>query len=525
MKRTYLVKLAVAVAMTATLAAAGTPASAKIGPAAALAVSAAQVGEVTVTSETLNVRSGPSTGDGIIGKLTCGQKVQPTGKTTDGSWWRITLNGATGFIFAQYAKEGGTCGSTAAAPAPAAAAAPAPAAAAGGSVFTVSSATLNVRSGPGYGFSILGKLNQGQTINATGKTADGAWLQFDYNGTKAFVFAQYTSSGGAAPAAGPAAAAPAKATGSFEVGAHIKDPEKLDLMTSTGMTWVKYQVVFSGGAPDMSGLIAQIHGSGMKILLGAIGDRSRVSDRSYHIEFAAGLAALAKQGADAIEVWNEPNLDREWGGGGNNKVNPEDYFNLLKEAYTAIKAANGGTMVVSGAPAPTGAAGGNCRGDICDDKPFLERIAAAGAVNFMDCQGAHFNGSPNAPDLRNGGPTGDHYSWYFWGTFDMTYNALGGKVPICFTEMGYTTKDGIDGSMPGNFSWANNITIGNQSEWSGRLVTLLKESGRARLAIFWNWNFRTWVPGDGGDPQSGYSLFRPDGSCPSCGTIKAAMGK
>ncbi|NJM41266.1 MAG: SH3 domain-containing protein [Anaerolineae bacterium] len=71
---------------------------------------------------------------------------------------------------------------------------------------------MNVRSGPGTTYSILGRLNQGQTIVATGKTADGQWLQVTYNGAKAFVFAAYTTfSTGAAPAAAavPAAAAPA----------------------------------------------------------------------------------------------------------------------------------------------------------------------------------------------------------------------------------------------------------------------------------------------------------------------------
>ena len=83
--------------------------------------------EVVVTLPTLNVRSAPSTGDSIIGQLTCGQKVAPNAKTADGAWYRIDFNGQSGFIFAQYAVVGGTC-ATGAAAVTLAGAAPAPAA-------------------------------------------------------------------------------------------------------------------------------------------------------------------------------------------------------------------------------------------------------------------------------------------------------------------------------------------------------------------------------------------------------------
>jgi hypothetical protein len=310
-------------------------------------------------------------------------------------------------------------------------------------------------------------------------------------------------------------------TGGFEMGAHIKDPERLSDMKSNGMDWVKYQVVMPGGAPDLSGIVGQVKGTGMKILIGAIGDRGRANDEGYHKEFAAALANIAKQNVDAIEVWNEPNLDREWGGSGRNQVNPEKFANMLRESYNAIKSANPGVLVIAGAPAPTGYAGGNCRGDVCDDKPFLERVYRAGGTAYMDCQGAHYNGSPNPPNMRSGGPTGDHYSWYFWGTFDTTYSAIGGAKPICFTEMGYVTKDGIAGSLPGGFSWGNSITQQNQAEWLGQLVSNLRSSGRARLGIVWNWNFRQFDE----DPQAGYSILRPNGTCPACSYIKSAMGR
>jgi xylan 1,4-beta-xylosidase len=104
------------------------------------------------------------------------------------------------------------------------------------------------------------------------------------------------------------------------------------------MTCVKYQAVFSGGTPDLNGVIAAAHAAGVKILIGAIGDRGRATDTAYHKEFAAGLAGIAKQGADAIEVWNEPNIFY-WQG------TPQEYQTLYDHAVDAVKRALPGAQV------------------------------------------------------------------------------------------------------------------------------------------------------------------------------------
>ncbi len=147
-------------------------------------------------------------------------------------------------------------------------------------------------------------------------------------------------------------------------------------------------------------MINAAHGNGIKLLVGAVGDRGRAGDANYHKEFARELANLATQGADAIEVWNEPNLDREYGGSGAGQVNPENYANMLREAYGAIKSVNPNVLVISGAPAPTGYFGGNCTNAGCDDAPFVQRLAAAGAAAWLDCIGAHHNGTMVGPDQR-----------------------------------------------------------------------------------------------------------------------------
>ena len=49
---------------------------------------------------------------------------------------------------------------------------------------------VNIRSGPGTTYSLLGSEQPGSTYRVTGKSPDGAWWQIDYDGREAWVFGQ-----------------------------------------------------------------------------------------------------------------------------------------------------------------------------------------------------------------------------------------------------------------------------------------------------------------------------------------------
>ncbi|MBZ0300742.1 MAG: hypothetical protein K8J31_13415, partial [Anaerolineae bacterium] len=207
-----------------------------------------------------------------------------------------------------------------------------------------------------------------------------------------------------------------------------------------------------------------------------------------------------------------PNIDREWPSG---SISPANYTNLLRSAYQGIKGANPNTMVISGAPAPTGFFGG-CSGGGCDDDAFVRGMAAAGAANSMDCLGIHYNEGILSPDATSGDPRGNsgHYSRYFWGMVNTYSRAFGGSRPLCFTELGYLTPEGFP-PLPGGFAWAQNVTLAQQANWLDRAVTLARSTGRVRLLIVWNVDFTEYSS----DPMAGYALIRPDGSCPACDAL------
>jgi hypothetical protein len=281
---------------------------------------------------------------------------------------------------------------------------------------------------------------------------------------------------------------------------------------------VKFQHKWGPGDDPgaVAGLIQQAHANGFKVLLSIPGQTTYPDsiDFNGYVEFLRGVAAL---GPDAIEVWNEENIDFEWPAG---QIDPASYVNnMLAPAYNAIKGANPNVMVISGAPAPTGYFGGGCSAQGCDDNAYLAGMAAAGAASYMDCVGAHFNAGATAPGQSSGHPAGsNHYSWYFQPTMDLYYSTLG--KPVCFTELGFVSGEDF-GGVPSRFSWAGNTTVAQHAQWLAEAVSLAANSGKARLAIIFNVDFTMY----GDDPQAGYAMIRPDGGCPACETLRQVMGR
>jgi hypothetical protein len=76
--------------------------------------------------------------------------------------------------------------------------------------------------------------------------------------------------------------------------------------------------------------------------------------------------------------------------------------------------------------------------------------------------------------------------------------------------------------VPGNFGWAANTTVAQHAQWLGETVALARSDSRVRMIIVFNVDFTTYDTQS--DPQAGYAILRPDGSCPACGTLRNAMG-
>jgi hypothetical protein len=121
------------------------------------------------------------------------------------------------------------------------------------------------------------------------------------------------------------------------------------------------------------------------------------------------LAGRYRGRIHAYEIWNEPNLAREWG---DRPPNAAEYVALLQIAYQRIKEADPAAIVISAGLAPT------TRWDdvAVPDTIFLQQMYDAGAALYFDVLGVHGAGykvSPETdpaivaadPALHNGDPS------------------------------------------------------------------------------------------------------------------------
>ncbi|HEX9016185.1 MAG TPA: hypothetical protein VF960_09350 [Chloroflexota bacterium] len=94
----------------------------------------------------------------------------------------------------------------------------------------------------------------------------------------------------------------------------------------------------------------------------------------------------------AVELWNEPNLAREWGG---KNPDPAEYVALLKVGYEAAKRADPNVTVVSAGLTPTE----TWNSDAWPDDLYLQRMYDAGARSYFDVLGAHGAGYKAPPEM------------------------------------------------------------------------------------------------------------------------------
>jgi LysM repeat protein len=313
------------------------------------------------------------------------------------------------------------------------------------------------------------------------------------------------------PGPGPVTPVPPPPPTGFAFGGQTQTFANKGAMTDSGMNWVKFQYKWAPGdsADILAGQIQDAHNSGFKVLISVTGKTPYPPANG--IDFGAlaqFMGALAAQGPDAIEVWNEQNIDFEWPAG---QIDPTSYVNnMLAPSYQAIKAANSNVIVISGAPAPTGF--DNTTNAWADNR-YIAGMRAAGAANFADCIGVHHNAGATSPSATSGHPGGSHYSWYFLPMVDLYYNTFGGAKQLCFTELGYLSGEGFSG-LPANFSWASGTSVQEHAQWLREARDLSSSGGKVTMMIVFNVDFTSFDPD--GDPQAGYAMIRPDGSCPAC---------
>ncbi len=180
----------------------------------------------------LNVRSGPSPAYDIMMVVGQGHVMSMIGRNGDGSWVQVRISGNVGWVYGPYIAPGApimslpvTSGSvpppavpTAQPPASGTPAAPAPT---GPGTAVVTTGRLNVRSGPGAGYSVAGTVDGGTLVTLLGRDSAGWWIKVRLpGGLEGWVSSLYldiVEPAGDIPVLAPAEPSAVVSTGSLNV--------------------------------------------------------------------------------------------------------------------------------------------------------------------------------------------------------------------------------------------------------------------------------------------------------------------
>jgi polysaccharide biosynthesis protein PslG len=317
-------------------------------------------------------------------------------------------------------------------------------------VAVINAAILNVRRAPSTDGEVVQTVEEGQQYDVIGRSQDGEWVQIGSDGRElGWVAAEFiieeTVQLAAEPVAGeeqpagsatavPAAGQPAAGGGNYlpatmtspDFGAQaflwwkpeIADRD-LTLMKEANFRWVKQTFawetiegagkgVFDWSISDR--VVAHVNSHQLKLLARVSSDPEETtfwasgSPPANGDNFADFVFALATRYnctpeavgcIQAYQIWNEPNLAREWGGA---PPNPAEYVEFLSKAYAAIKRANPNAIVINAGMAPTGDNNANA---MPDDIYYEGMYQAMGgnSTGYFDMLGVHGAGFAAPPEL------------------------------------------------------------------------------------------------------------------------------
>jgi len=236
-------------------------------------------------------------------------------------------------------------------------------------------------------------------------------------------------------------------------------------------------------------------------------------DYTEYRRFMQQLAERYRGKVEAYELWNEPNLAREWGG---DVLDPARFAALVAEGAQGVRAGDPDALVISGAPGVTGIDDGVTA---IDDRAFLRGMLEAGVAQWVDGIGAHPYGFANPPeesarDPQHVAPShNDHPSFFFRDTLE-DYRAIlleygAGDKPIWVTEFGWPSMEGLNMDTTG-WEYALYVSEQQQADYLARALQIGWNTPWVGPMFVWNLNIAV-IYGNS-RPESAYSLLRPDGS-------------
>jgi len=305
----------------------------------------------------------------------------------------------------------------------------------------------------------------------------------------------------------------------------------LRLTEGLGVEWVKQQVdwnLIEHGPEDFGWLqldqaVQLCEQHGFQLLLSVMNapeylrpDPTGFGPPTDYAEFGRFMRQLAERyrgRVDAYELWNEPNLLREWRG---DTLDPARFAALVAEGAQGVRAADPEALIISGAPGVTGINDGTTA---IDDRVFLQAAIEAGLAQWVDGIGVHPYGFANPPQARVSDPEqsapshNEHPSFFFRDTLD-DYRAIlvqhgTGETPLWVTEFGWPSIEGMGQMDVSGWEYARHVSEQQQADYIVQALEIGQSTPWIGPMFVWNLNLAT-IYGNS-RPEAAYSLLRPDG--------------
>jgi serine/threonine protein kinase len=226
------------------------------------------------------------------------------------------------------------------------------------------------------------------------------------------------------------------------------------------------------------------------------------------VAFVQMLLADAGTNISAIEVWNEPNLQREWSG--TLPFNGGGYLQLFTPVYEQIQSQSPQLAVLTAGLAPT-----DTTNVSVNDRDFLWQMYDAGLSGLDNAMiGAHPFGWGNAPDALccdpiDGRSWDDQPQFFFFNTLNAYHNIMNdnddANKQIWATEFGWTTWDDLSAQAPEE--WMNYITSSERGAYILRAFEIGHSFDFVGPMFLWNMNFADTLSVSNGDEMAGFSLL------------------
>jgi hypothetical protein len=220
---------------------------------------------------------------------------------------------------------------------------------------------------------------------------------------------------------------------------------------------------------------------------------------------------------DAVEIWNEPNLLREWQG--TQPFNGQGYMRLFDAGYRAVRVVSPDIPVITAGLAPTSNGDGSR-----NDREFLREMYAAGLASYNDPNlylGVHpysWGNSPNDAccDAIDGRSWDDDPSFFFSDTLrqyrEIMVNSGDSGRQMWVTEFGWATWDGFPGGAPEG--WMSYVDRWAQGGYTIRAFQIGEETDYIGPMILWNLNFAVLSSMvQNRDERAAYSILIPGEQC------------